>query len=499
MKRFFLITAWEFLHRLRSRSFLVATFVMPLLLIAIVVIPSLYYEQAQARQDQVIGCVELDTSAYSQILSERLANAFTPGSSFPRVILEPIVLDTTGRMRVDYQQLNALKRDLDSLNEAYNKIKERRTYLFQRPDSQSKEKLLSESYEEMIYTREQRDLAEIEYNRMQTRMDSLAQKAVLAKADSLLKTKRIAGYLLINSKSFREGVVEFHSEQPINFLRLHPLEQSLQVTLVEERMRQEGITVFKIQELLRPIKIQELLLEGAHKREFRFMATYLAPILAVLFISIAIFTASGYVFNSIASEKSNHVVELLLSSASPWQLIAGKIVGLGLVGIVQILIWMALLAILVFARLMPAYDVVFLTPANAGLFLLYFLLGYLFFASIFIGIAPLSSAGQETHYVTQFLRLLAVVPLVLAILVLLAPNSMLVRFLSFIPFLTPTFMILRTPLGQPPVIDYYVSIAIMVVFIVLFMFFSAKIFRIANLTRRQDLSLRGILELLQAK
>jgi len=76
---------------------------------------------------------------------------------------------------------------------------------------------------------------------------------------------------------------------------------------------------------------------------------------------------------------------------------------------------------------------------------------------------------------------------------------MLVRFLSYIPFLTPTFMILRTPLGQPPAIDYYISSAIMLIFIIFFLFFSAKIFRAANLAQRRDFSLRGILELLQAK
>lgn len=498
MKRFFLVTIWEFWRHLLSRKFWLATFVTPLISAGIVLIPSIYYEQSQASQEQIIGCVELDSTSYSQLLSERLAGMLDSNHSYPRVLLEPILPDTTMNMREDFRQLDSSRTVLDSLNEAYNKIKERRKYHFQRPDSNTKQRLLTESYEEMISTRELRDLAEIEYNRLQAKIDSVVESSVLVKADSLLESKRIAGYILINTRTFREGIVEFHSTQPINFLRIQPLEHALQVMLVEERMREEGITVSKIQELLKPIEIQELLVEGSTKHEFKFMATYLAPTIAVIFLFIAIFTSSGFLFSSVTYEKSKHILELLISSVNTTQLISGKITGLGLLGIVQVLIWMFLTLMLILIRVIPAEDITILTFENAGLFLMYFVLGYLLSASVFIGVASLSSIEKGPHHFTQIIRILSVSPIALVVLVLLAPNSMLVRFLSFIPFLTPTFMILRTPLGQPPLVDYYVSSVIMVITIILFLFFSAKIFRKASMTEHPKRSLKGVVELFQA-
>jgi ABC-2 type transport system permease protein len=179
-------------------------------------------------------------------------------------------------------------------------------------------------------------------------------------------------------------------------------------------------------------------------------------------------------------------------------LIAGKITGLGILGIVQVLIWMFLTLLLVLIRVIPAEDITILTLENAGLFLMYFVLGYLLSASIFIGIASLSSIERGPHNFTQIIRILSVSPIALVVLVLLSPNSMLVRFLSFIPFLTPTFMILRTPLGHPPLVDYYVSTIIMVITIVLFLFFSARIFRKGSMTEHPKRSLKGIMELFQA-
>jgi ABC-2 type transport system permease protein len=160
---------------------------------------------------------------------------------------------------------------------------------------------------------------------------------------------------------------------------------------------------------------------------------------------------------------------------------------------------MFLVVMLILTKIIPAESIVFLTLDNAGLFLWYFMLGYLLSASIFAGMGALSSVDRHLYQFTQFIRILSVFPIALVILVLMSPNSILVRFLSFIPFLTPTFMILRTPLGQPPSIDYYISSGIMIAAILFFLFVSGKIFRTATLTRYPKRSLKGILEFLHAK
>ena len=498
MRRFFVITAWEFLHHLKSRRFLFATFLAPLLLTAIVTVPSMYYNSTQADQDQIIGCVEFDTTNYCQLLSERLV--LSPDNrSTSRVLLQPILPDTTIKMRQDIINLALTKHALDSLEEGYNKVKERRRYLFQRPPSGSKERQLSKSYEEMIATRERRDLAEISYSKMQLSVDSLVKETVLAKADSLLNTKRVAGYVVIDQQKFRQGIIEFHSKQPMSFLGIQPLRQALQVILVEERMRDDGITFTKMQEFLHPVEIQELLVEGSKKYEYTFMATYLAPIIVMLFLFIAVYTTTGFLFSSIVQEKTNRVLEILVSSTNSFQLIGGKIFGIGMLGILQIFIWLAITTLLIFLQVIPTDDIKFLTIENAGIFVMYFILGYLLFGALFVSIGSLASNSMNAHQLAQIVRILLVSPIIFAVFVLLSPNALIIRFLSFIPFFSPAFMILRTPLGEPPLIDYYISAGLMVAAIIVCFFFVNRIFRIASFIYHRDYSLRSMVDLLRIK
>lgn len=499
MTRFFVIAGWEFFRHLKTRSFLLATFVTPLIFAGMVLIPSFYYEKSQANQDQVLGCVELDTSNYCQLLSDRLTRDIGEESSFPRLLIEPILPDTTPELRARIISLDTTRLSLDSLNEAYNKVKERRRYIFQRPASGTRENLLNETYNQLIAVREKRDLAEIEYEQLKSRTDSLLENAVIVKADSLLRTGRLSGYILFTSSNFDNGRIGIHSINPINPARLAILRQTLQGILVEKRLEAEGITRSRIQMLLLPLEVQEVLLDGGGKQELKFVVTYLAPVVVVLLLFISIFTASGFFFSSLIHEKSGHILESLVSAVSSSQLIGGKILGLGLIGIVQIGIWVLLTLLLVVSGIIPAGEIPFLTLHNGGLLLIYYSLGYLFFASLFVGVGTLSSTLHDAHRLTQIMRVTLIFPLALMILVLLSPNSIFVRLLSFIPFLSPTFMILRTPLGHPPAVDYYVSSGILVVTITVSLIFALRLFRATCLSYGGRPSLRGIVEILQRR
>jgi len=480
VKKFFIIIGWEFWRHLKSRSFILSTFVSPLFFAAIILIPTFFMSDEASHSPKVFGGVEFGQSQYCDALIQQLEKNQTQ-TGIPDILLIKITADTSQELKEYFSELEMLKGKLDSLNDMYNKIKERRKYIFQRPKSRIRDRLLRQTYEQLRSTREERDLTEIEYGNMKALTDSLLRVEVVQKADSLLKEQVIEGYLLIKPEEFLEGSVEFHSILPTNFLRIERLKEALQLMVIEQRMQKDGITPTKIDEWLKPFQIKEYQLEGGRKTEFNFMVNYLGPIIVVLFLFISIFTSSGFLFNGILAEKSNRVLEILISSTRSMQLIAGKIFGLGFLGLFQIFIWIVLTLVLVFFNIIPMQDITFLSLRNAGLFVLYFSLGYLFFAAIFVGLGSLLSSEEDAHHLNQFMRILSIFPIALAILVLQSPNALLVRILSFIPFLTPTFMILRIPLGQPPAMDYYISIGIMVFSILISIFFAARIFRIGSL------------------
>ncbi|MBD3225768.1 MAG: hypothetical protein GF313_13650 [Caldithrix sp.] len=197
---------------------------------------------------------------------------------------------------------------------------------------------------------------------------------------------------------------------------------------------------------------------------------------------MAIFTAGGYLFSGVLQEKTNRVIEVLLSYANSQQIMGGKILGMGFLGLAQVLIWFGLTAVLIAADIIPIHKISYINLTNALYFILYFSLGFLFFGSIFISVASLAPNEYDAQQVNQLLRTIAIFPVLLSLIVLAEPNSTLIRVLSYVPFLTPSFMIMRIPLsGEPLVFDIYITIGILVASIIAIIFIAAKIFRIATL------------------
>jgi len=499
MRQFLIITWWEFVRHFKSRSFLLSTFISPLIFALIVFLPTLYLEDSSADQIRLVGCVSFDSTQICRDIQQRFNEISIASSSVPVIDLVLVRTDTSQLMKQRFTGLKILKTELDSLDDAYNTVRERRKYIFQKPKTATRDAQLKTTYEELIQTREARDLAGLEYQRAKNQTDSLWRLAIVQHADGLLNSLQLEGYLLINPEDFKQGLVEFHSLLPSHFLDIEPLKQAVQVVIVEERLKQENLRVDKIQEWLSPVSFREIQLQGADKEEFDFLINYLGPVIVVLFLFISIFTSSGFLFSGVLKEKTNRVIEMLLSTVSHNQLIAGKVVGLGFLGLFQIIIWYGLTLIFIGGDILNANEISFLTVENAILFLVYFVLGYMYFASIFVGIGSLFSNEEDAHHLSQFMRLLSILPILLAILVLETPNSPLVRILSFIPPLTPTFMILRTPLGSPPPMDYYLSSGILLVSTLISIYFAGKLFRFGSLLYGKKPGFKEILGIIRSR
>ncbi|MFZ0389310.1 MAG: ABC transporter permease [Calditrichia bacterium] len=481
MNPFWVVTGWEFYRHFRSRSFLMATFVSPLLFGLFILIPALLVENSEPGGINVIGCVSMDTLGFCDKISGYLQQEASTGGQ-PDIRLLPILPDTSEDWRRRWSDLFMQKKAVDSLEGAYASIKQRRSYVFQKPETSSREALLKHTYNELIQARDDWEGARIAYEDNRRQQDSLWMRQLLGKADFMLQKGMLEGYFIIPADLLSGGAVEIYSLLPNNFLQFAPIRRAVEETVIEARLRQEGLEGGQIEQWLRPVEFRQIQQQGEKREEFNIMLSYLGPVIVVLFLFISIFTSSGFLFSGMIQEKTSRVMEILLSSVNHLQLVAGKIFGLGLLGIFQILIWYGMTWLLVGLDLVNAGEIGFLTVGNALLFLLYFVLGYLFFASVFVGIGSLFSSQEDAHHLSQFMRLLSIFPILLAFLVLEFPDSLLVRLLSFVPPLTPTFMILRTPLGHPPLLDYLISVLVMIVSIAVSVFLAGRLFKIGSLS-----------------
>jgi ABC-2 type transport system permease protein len=208
------------------------------------------------------------------------------------------------------------------------------------------------------------------------------------------------------------------------------------------------------------------------------IAFFLLPYAFTLLFVMSIFITSGYLLQSVTEEKENRVVEILLSSVPALPLMAGKILGLGAVGLTQVVTWVvtALVALpLLNERL--SLDI-HIAPLTLALAMVYFALGYLAYGAIFSAIGALAPGSREAQQYAGFFGFLAVVPLIFTGLFLTDLGSPVVWVLSLIPLTAPATMLQVLTLSQePPWLQIGLSLASLGAFVVLATIASARVFR----------------------
>lgn len=172
-------------------------------------------------------------------------------------------------------------------------------------------------------------------------------------------------------------------------------------------------------------------------------------VLGVLLV-LSIFMSSGFLLSSIGEEKENRVMEILLSSVTPGQLMLGKILGLGAAGLLQMVIWVVagrgLLA--VGAERIPFLSNVTLPGAAALIGILYFVLGYLLFATLFAGLGAVTTTQREGQQITGLFVVPAMIPYYAFPYILSHPDSFIARFLTLFPITAPITVMERLGAGR---------------------------------------------------
>lgn len=224
----------------------------------------------------------------------------------------------------------------------------------------------------------------------------------------------------------------------------------------------------------------------------RTLAQIAVPFTFAFILMLSIFIASGYLIQGLVEERSTRVIELLLSSASPDELIAGKLLGLGSAGLVQLAAWVSvtIAPAVVFTPIEVSSRVVLLSGV-------YYVVGFVFFGSIMAGLGCVSGGSQESQQFASLWSVVAVLPMLFAPLILESPNAVLSRVLSYVPLTCPITMIMRCAAAEVAWWDIALSLVVMVAATYAALRLSARLFRVGMLLRGQRPSLSELLAYLR--
>jgi ABC-2 type transport system permease protein len=225
----------------------------------------------------------------------------------------------------------------------------------------------------------------------------------------------------------------------------------------------------------------------------------IVPYFLGILLVMTIFVTSGYLLQGVAKEKTNRVMEIILSSVTARELLAGKVLGLGALGLTQVFIWLASSVALsggTFGLLGIALPLL-VRPELLILGVVYYVLGFLVYAVLMGGVGALGTTQQESQQLAGIFSLMAAIPLMVGGFMFTNPNMTFVRVLSWFPLTAPTMMLLRMPMTEVPLVDVVGSIVMLIVTIPAVLWAGSKVFRMGLLMYGKRPGLRQVLRALR--
>ena len=271
-------------------------------------------------------------------------------------------------------------------------------------------------------------------------------------------------------------------------------------SLLREAMVEGALSPEIEARFLAPASFQSILVEedGA-TQEDRDEGFPLVPYIFAILLMASVLTGSGYLLEGVAGEKEDRMIEVLLTSVSPMGVMAGKVLAMGSLGLLQVVVWTVAVA---FAgpRVLtgfPELGEFMIDPVLLPWVAAYFLAGYLVLSVLMAGIGAATSSYRESTQIAALVYLPAVAPMVIFLLITANPDSGLARGLSFFPMTAPVTMILRMAVTDVSLAEALASLAVTVLGGLVLLWASARVFRAGLLMYGQRMGLSSVLKALR--
>ncbi|MFO7252174.1 MAG: ABC transporter permease [Actinomycetes bacterium] len=256
------------------------------------------------------------------------------------------------------------------------------------------------------------------------------------------------------------------------------LDTAHRIVATEERLRSAGLDPGAVQQAMQVEPLAQVSLSGTSEEEAgtrRMLAMAVVILLFLLIIQACTMVAMGVV-----EEKGSRIVEILLATIRPAQLLAGKVIGLGVLGLLQI----AAIAVAAYAAaqvggLLPELPED--TPGVLALSVGWFLLGYAFYAVLFAAIASLVSRQEELQSVLTPATLLLMASYFVAIYAVMEPAGTVARVLSIVPPFSAMVMPVRASGGEVPMWETGLAFGLMLLAVLLVLWLGGRVYERAVL------------------
>jgi ABC-2 type transport system permease protein len=413
----------EYLSRVKSLGFWLATIVLPLLLAALSILPTLFlFKSVSAHRVAVVD----QTGELGEGLAARLA---------PATVAAAKQSDATGGG--------------------------------------------AEGFEQQI--EEQLESARFKLTLEPATADPEAQKAALNRR---VLAGELDAWIWIGGDALDSSRVEYHAESVSNFITQDRLQDALTEVTREKRFRHAGFDPEQIRELNRRVRLTTFrITEEGGEEEGAEAGLILAYALFFLLYMVLVFYGQQ-VMNGVIEEKSSRIVEVVVSTVRPFELLMGKLLGICGAALTQLAVWLGTMVAFTLPGVVSAMawipegvDVPTISPGLIIHFVLLFLLGFFVFSTIYAAIGSAFNNVQEAQQWAGFIVIFLVAPVLFFWMVINDPDSTVSVVASLIPIFTPLLMMLRIAIKAPPVWQIALGYFLTTGFTLGMIWLSARVYR----------------------
>jgi ABC-2 type transport system permease protein len=292
------------------------------------------------------------------------------------------------------------------------------------------------------------------------------------------------GLLWIPADVLDGGTAEVFARGASDMEMLGRFRDALSRAAMMSRLEQRGISIAETKAISRavPFKLFKLTEEGV--REGGIESDFITSYVFAMIIYMTVLLYGMAVQRSVLEDKTSRIVEILLSTTKPFQLMLGKILGVGGVGLTQYAVWAAVAlggAAYIRATTPALAGVTALAPLTVGFFVVYFVLGFLLYAAIYAAVGAMVTTDQEAQQMQWPVTMLIVLPIILMMQVIRDPDGTMSTICSMIPFFSPIIMLVRINLHTPPMWQILLSVGILILSILALAALAGRIFRVGIL------------------
>ena len=321
----------------------------------------------------------------------------------------------------------------------------------------------------------------------------------------------VDGILLVGDSTTVSGKLEYVGVNVGSPAEMGSLRRTLAPVIIQERLAESGVDPALVMRAMRPVELEAFKVsEGKVTGESGAASFLLAYVMSML-LYFALLLYGMQVMTSVVEEKSSRIMEVLVSSVSPFQMLLGKVIGVGAVALLQLGLWATTAMVLTTFKTQIAglfgaspaavadFAIPTVGPDMLAVFLLFFALGFIFYSALYAAVGSMCNSVQETQQAQMPVTICIAAGLICMFALLSEPAGALARVLSLVPFVAPFVTPVRYSFSPLPWTELAASAAVMILGVLAVVWVAGRIYRVGILSYGKKASLRDVMRWVRAE